>query len=83
MGGIACQHCSATSPAIMIGMRGKGCFDPFDIGMVAKLAKNVIAPKIALLPVITSLGRIQRQHHIHIFAAMQRVMHEMCALTKP
>ena len=60
MGGIARQHCSATTPAIMIGMRRKGCFDPFDIGMVAKLAKNVITPKIALLPVITSLGRIQR-----------------------
>ena len=77
MGGIACQHCPATSPAIMIAMRWKGCFDPFDIGMVAKLAENVIAPKIALLPTITSLGCIQRQYHIHIFAAMQRVMHKM------
>jgi hypothetical protein len=44
----------------MIGMRRKRCFDPFDIGMVAKLAKNIIAPKIALLPAITSLGRIKR-----------------------
>ena len=83
MGGISCQYRLATSPAVMILMGWKGCFDPVDIGMVAKLAKNVIAPKVALVSVIISLGCMQRQYHIHIFATMKRVMHEMCPLPKP